>query len=150
MSSDESTNATHQSPRAEGLDRAAENFPTWQLPRLVGIDHLNKMMAASRGRVNDSHRIQMDKLAEVTGSEVKPQNIEDEMSDFTVAGDSTTYNITGQQQSTLQKFLPLAISAAVGAGAIWCLLNQSQKPQPLPAPGPDVNWQLDLEVRDTP
>lgn len=145
MSKAGSTNTSAQSPREEILERVAENFPTWQIGRLIGLDHLNKSLGSARARVNDSHKIQMAKLQEVSGHEMELENIGDEMSEIRVAGDTTNY--INQGGGALEKVFPLLLSSLIGAGAVWYLLRD---PEPTPIVRPDVNWQLGLEVKDEP
>ena len=150
MSTDESKNGSPQTPQEEVLDRIAENFPTWQFPRMVGVDHLNKMLGASRSRTNDSHKLQMAALAEVTGRTITPEGAEDDVSDFSVAGDTTNY-ISQQSKGLADKVLPLALAAAIGAGCFYYLNKpeESDKVPTIPSK-PDTNWQLDVVVTDKP
>lgn len=146
MSSAESTNGSpKQSPQEEILERVAENFPTWQMGRLIGLDHLNKMLAAGRARANDSHKMQMAKLQEVSGNTMDLENIGDEMSEIRVQGD--TVNHIHRSSGMLEKLLPLLLTAGITAGACWYFL----KPAPaVPVGTPEANWFLDLEVTDEP
>ena len=145
MSTKGSTNAMGQSPKEEILDRVAENFPTWQIPRLIGIDHLNKMLAACRARVNDSHKLQMAKLQEVSGHDVELEKIGDEMSDIRVAGDTTNY--INQSSGITEKLMPLLLTAGITAAGMWYALGPKAEQ---PATKPDANWQLGLKVTDQP
>jgi hypothetical protein len=116
MSNAASENAS-QTPRQEVLDRLAEQSPSLGLPRLLGIEHLQRMLADARNRVTDSHRVQMKALGE------KPEELakSDDMG-ISVAGD-TTINIVqpGEQKESavaglMKKALPLVAAAAIGGG----------------------------------
>lgn len=97
MSSAESK-SVGQPHRLEALERLVEQAPVLGLPRLITVEHLRSMLASARGRVNDSHRLQMESLSNIAGSkagEVKESQPteDDEMGGISVAGD-TTINIT--------------------------------------------------------
>lgn len=163
MSSDASTNAG-QTPRQEAWDRALEQLPAWGIPHLVGIEHLRSMLSAARGRVRDSHRMQMQTLAKTTGNDIGDAAADipgaDDMGGITVAGD-TTINITPQPAANQpaavatavkSRVWPIVLAAAMsgGIGAAAPLLYWwLNKPTPQPAAKlPD--YQLRLEVKDQP
>lgn len=87
-----------QSPLEEMKERAAESFPAWQIPRLVAVQHLQSMLASSRRRVNDSHKLQMAKLKEVTGYEGELGEGEgDDVGDIIIQGD-THYTMAAEKE----------------------------------------------------
>lgn len=90
MSSAASTNDS-QTFRQEVLDRMAEQSPVLGIPRLIAADHLNKMMSASRRRVEDDHARQVAHLKDITGLEYDKQEVpSDEEEMISVAGDTVT------------------------------------------------------------
>jgi len=144
MSTDGSTNTSGQTPQQEVLERAAENFPTWQFPRMVGLVHLASSMAAARSRVNDSHKLQMKKLAETLGYDAEESKLPEDQDDgmFSVAGD-TTINVLAdpaKKSSGLGTLGTIAAtvlgSGGIGAAAVlaWQLWNRepaaTDKPDP--------------------
>lgn len=140
MSTEESTSGL-QSPTAEALDRAAESFPAFLMPRLVGVDHLMRTLSSARRRVNDSHKLQMFKLKETIGyEESKPETDEEDMGGISVAGD-THINITSpaekptmaESAAKVKSWWPaIAVGAALLGPAAGFLLSQWTKPQPAP------------------
>lgn len=86
MSNDGSTSAS-QTPQQELLDRLVEQSPSLGMPRLVGIDHLQSMLADARNRVKDSHRVQMKALGE------KPEEL--------AKGDDMGINVAGDTNITI-------------------------------------------------
>ena len=140
MSTAEST-TTSQTPVQEALDRAAESFPAFLLPRLVGVDHLWKSLGSARKRVDDGHTMQMKKLAETLGFEGQENAAasEDDMGGISVAGD-THITITPPPEkptpATVEKaksWLPaiaLAVSMLGGGTGLGLFLSHILKPQP--------------------
>ena len=132
MSTDGSTNTSGQTPKQEVLERAVENFPTLQFPRMVALVHLAKSMAAGRARVKDSHTLQQRKLAETLGydppeDETVPEEHDEGM--FSVSGD-TTINLPQEQPATNSsgggRGLPdWLLPGLLGAGALWLFLGQN-------------------------
>lgn len=163
MSSDASTNAG-QTPRQEAWDRALEQLPAWGIPHLVGIEHLRSMLSAARGRVRDSHRMQMQTLAKTTGNDIGDAAADipgaDDMGGITVAGD-TTINITPQPAvnqpasvtaAVKSRVWPIVLAAVLSGGigaaapiAYWWL-HKTQPTNPVALP----DYQLRLEVKDQP
>ena len=151
----ESTNdSPKQTPTEEILDRVAENWPAMHLPRWITIDHLQKSLASARSRVNDSHRSQVETLNKVTGNNVRPSSLGDEMGGINVAGDTNITNINPEPKKSaglLAQLLPLALASLLGAGGMYYWASQA-----LPSPTPkqpvfeESDWQLGLEVKNTP
>lgn len=140
-----------QSYLAESLDRVAESIPaSLGLPRLVAIENMQALLADARGRVKDSHALQMKRLYDLTGDQMPAlADPSDEMG-IHVAGD-THINVTQPPAaapveaaksglSTLAKgtIIAGAIAAGVGlplAGAgVAALLNGDETPPAAVAP----------------
>lgn len=157
MSSAESQ-STSQTPRREVLDRMAEQLPAWGIPHLLGVQHLANMLSAARGRVNDSHKMQIQSLAQTTGCKISDaaSNIgeAEDVAGINVQGDTTNHvTIMGTAPqppaSLAKKAMPYLLAAALGGGAAWAIPFlkgwQTSRPQPQ-----STDYQLRLEVKDTP
>ena len=159
MSTNGSTNTSGQTPQQEVLERVAENFPTWQFHRMLGLVHLSKMMAAARSRVNDSHKLQIRKLAETLGyddDETVPEEQDEGM--FSVAGD-TTHNHYHKARGLGTLAATILGSGGVGAAAMlaWQLWHKApdftDKPDPPAVVQPAVGLNpggLKIEVVEGP
>lgn len=150
-SSAESANATPNQETAEqlklkALERVEESVaPALGLSRLIATDHMNKMFAGARRRLEDSHKSQMLKLQEVTGNQFDlTEDTEGEEVAISVAGDTNNYTTPGSS-------LPAWASGLIGAGlaasglAAYSALNQPSDYTPRPTPQTPIT----AEDRDT-
>lgn len=161
MSTEESTSVS-QTPMQEALDRAAESFPAFLMPRLVGVDHLMRTLSSARRRVDDSHKLQMAKLKETLGYEPNNEGTapeEEDMGGISVAGDThitiaappekTTAlpAVTDKAKSLLPKFL-VAASLLGGGSGIGYIIADLMKSQPAPTADTDTDSVTEIDVKE--
>lgn len=164
-----------ETPQQEVVERIAESSPAWGLPFYLGLENARHALAAARRRVNDSHRAQTHALGQTIGmTDLEPSTEEEEMGGISVAGD-TTINVTlpdtkpktdsiplAQSATTAaqsipasigSKLLPLALATVLGGGAgaaIPLALSVFNKPPVVTQPQANPDYQLGLQVKDTP
>lgn len=144
--------------RLEALERLTESIPpAMGLSRLVATDHMNKMLAASRRRVEDDHKRQALQLQQITGVEFElAEDTEDDEVAISVTGDTThNYTAPASNASTLAKAAGVAgltgLAALAGVGA-YKVIDDNDNPQPPPAivapaePGRDTSLTYDFGI----
>lgn len=134
--------SSSQAPKQEALDKALDQAPVLGIPRMIGVANLWATLSDARKRVQDSHALQMQKLAEVTGGAV-PESAEDDMGSFSVQGDTTVTNHITQLPAPVKAVIPPVVkyvaAMLTGAGLPllgWALnywIDQKTKPQEPPA-----------------
>lgn len=112
------------------------------------MQHLWNSFGDYRKRVNQSWLRQEAVLDQTQGLEMKPETVDD-MGDIIIKGDESHEHTHhhGKQCSAGSELLKYLLALLLGAGVAWYFLNQ---PTPTITERPDVDWTLDLEVRDEP
>ena len=149
-----------QQLKLDGFRRLEGHSPAMLLPRLVMTQHLHQSLARSRGRLADSHRMQMKLLGET---------VEPETSAINLQGDTINHIYQSQKATNVGRLLGggLTVAALVGLAAwLYGALNSPPVPRvtepsvpplasappfvpPQPAARPQ-DWRLGINVTPNP